>query len=55
MDWGGAVNLAEVVREGFFVVVTIKDHNEERNYKDIWGKRISNGGQQPFIHSFIQP
>lgn len=53
MDGEGTLNLAEVVREGFFVFVTIKDHNEERNYEDTWGKRISNQGQQPFIHSSL--
>lgn len=54
MDGEGTAILEEVVREGFFEFVTIKDHSEEVNYKDSWGKRISQKRQQPFVHSFLQ-
>lgn len=53
MDGEGTAILEEVVREGFFEFVTIKDHNEEVNYKDSWGKRISQkGNSHSFTHSF---
>ena len=54
MDEEGIAILEEVIREGFLEFVIIKDHSEEVNYKDIWGKRFSNrGNSHSFIHSFI--